>query len=64
MSDDVLVFRQRNGFKVETRDKDRSRLTAFRRSLHFPELLFNLGLSGHRDERFMLKLESQDQGIP
>jgi predicted nucleotidyltransferase component of viral defense system len=27
-------------------------------------LLFELGLSGHKDERFMLKLESQDQGIP
>lgn len=64
MSDDVLVFLQRNGFKVEARDKDQSRLTAFRRSLHFPELLFELGLSGHKDERFMLKLESQDQGIP
>jgi predicted nucleotidyltransferase component of viral defense system len=64
MSDDVLVFLQRNGFKVEARDKDKSRLTAFRRSLHFPELLFELGLSGHKDERFMLKIESQDQGIP
>ena len=64
MSDDVLVFLQRNGFKVEAKDKDKSRLTALRRSLHFPELLFELGLSGHKDERFMLKLESQDQGIP
>jgi predicted nucleotidyltransferase component of viral defense system len=64
MSDDVLVFLQRNGFKVEARDKDKSRLTAFRRSIHFPELLFELGLSGHKDERFMLKLEAQDQGIP
>jgi predicted nucleotidyltransferase component of viral defense system len=64
MSGDVLVFLQRNGFKVEARDKDKSRLTAFRRSLHFPELLFELGLSGHKDERFMLKIESQDQGIP
>jgi predicted nucleotidyltransferase component of viral defense system len=64
MSDDVLVFLHRNGFKVEARDKDKSRLTAFRRSLHFPELLFELGLSGHKDERFMLKIESQDQGIP
>ncbi len=64
MSDDVLVFLQRSGFKVEARDKDKSRLTAFRRSIHFPELLFELGLSGHKDERFMLKLEAQDQGIP
>jgi hypothetical protein len=39
-------------------------LSAYRRSLHFPELLFELGLSGHRDERFMLKLEAQDQGVP
>lgn len=64
MSDDVLVFLRRNGFKVEAKDRDMSRLTAFRRSLHFPELLFELGLSGHRDERFMLKIETQDQGIP
>ncbi|MFA5043469.1 MAG: nucleotidyl transferase AbiEii/AbiGii toxin family protein [Kiritimatiellia bacterium] len=64
MADDVQVFLRRNGFVVETRDKVRGRLTAFRRSLHFPELLFNLGLSGHRDERFMLKLESQDRGVP
>lgn len=64
MSDAVLVFLQRNGFKAEARDKNSHRLTAFRRSIHFPELLFDLGLSGHKDERFMLKLESQDQGIP
>ncbi|MEI8138928.1 MAG: nucleotidyl transferase AbiEii/AbiGii toxin family protein [bacterium] len=64
MTDDVLMFLNRSGFKVEARDKDKSRLMAFRRSLHFPQLLFELGLSGHKDERFMLKLESQDQGIP
>jgi predicted nucleotidyltransferase component of viral defense system len=63
MSEDVLAFLRRNGLKVETRDKDTSRLTAFRRSIHFPELLFDLGLSGHREERFMVKLEAQDQGI-
>lgn len=63
MSEDVLAFLKRNGLKVEARDKDTSRLTAFRRSLHFPEFLFGLGLSGHREERFMLKLEAQDQGV-
>lgn len=64
MADDVLVFLQRNGFKVDVRNKARGRLTAFRRSMYFPELLFDLGLSGHREERFLLKLEAQDQGIP
>ncbi len=62
MTDAVILFLQRSGFTVEARDRDNSRLTAFRRSLHFPELLFELGLSGHREERFMLKLEAQDQG--
>ena len=63
MSDDVIMFLQRNGFRVETRDKNNARLQAFRSSIHFPELLFDLKLSGHREERFMLKLEAQDQGI-
>lgn len=64
MSDDVLVFLQRSGLEVEIRDRANSRLTAFRRSLYFPELLFKLDLSGHREERLLLKLEAQDQGVP
>lgn len=64
MSDDVLLFLQRSGLEVEIRDRANSRLTAFRRSLCFPELLFKLDLSGHRDERLLLKLEAQDQGVP
>lgn len=63
MSDDVVLFLQRNGFKVEIKDKDKSKLMAFQSSIHFPELLFNLNLSGHRKERFMIKLEAQDQKI-
>ncbi len=63
MSDAVLLFLRRNGFDVEAREKVSNRLTAFRRSLHFPGLLFAMGLSRHRDERFMVKLEAQDQGI-
>ena len=62
MTDDVLRFLQRSGFRAETRDKVNTRLIAFRRNLYFPELLFELGLSGHKDERFLIKVESQDQG--
>lgn len=64
MSEDVLSFLRRAGLKAEVREKDSTRLTAFRCSIHFPELLFNLGLSGHREARFMVKLEAQDQGVP
>ncbi len=63
MSDDVMQFLRRNGYKVESKDKDSPKLTAFRRNIYFPEFLFDLGLSGHRDERFLIKLEAQDQGV-
>lgn len=63
MTDDILLFLQRSGLRAETRDKDNSRLKAFRRNFYFPELLFSLGLSGYREERFLIKVESQDQGF-
>lgn len=63
MTDSVLKFLHRSGLEVETRDRESKKLTAFRRSFHFPELLFNLGLSGHREERFLIKIECEDQQI-
>lgn len=64
MTDGIVQFLKRSGFRVETRESKNPKLTAFRRSIYFPELLFDLGLSGHREERFLIKIESQDQGIP
>jgi predicted nucleotidyltransferase component of viral defense system len=63
MTDGVVRFLQQNNIDVETRDKDNPRLTAFRRNLYFPEMLFNLGLTGHKEERFLVKIEAQDQGV-
>ncbi|AGY54210.1 hypothetical protein BRDCF_p1583 [Bacteroidales bacterium CF] len=63
MTNGVVKFLERSGLQVEVRDKDNPRLTAFRRNIHFPELLFDLGLSGHKEERFLIKLETQDQGV-
>jgi predicted nucleotidyltransferase component of viral defense system len=63
MSDDVMHFLKRNGYKVESKDKNSPKLTAFRRNIYFPEFLFDIGLSGHRDERFLIKIEAQDQGV-
>jgi predicted nucleotidyltransferase component of viral defense system len=63
MTDTVLKHLHRSGLMVETRDRENKKLTAFRRSLHFPELLFNLGLSGHREERLLIKIECEDQQI-
>jgi predicted nucleotidyltransferase component of viral defense system len=63
MTDSVLKNLHRSGLMVETRDRENKKLTAFRRSLHFPELLFNLGLSGLREERLLIKIECEDQQI-
>ena len=63
MTDDVITYLQRNGVNAVARDKNNPRLTAFRRNIYFPELLFELNLSGHRDERLLVKIEAQDQGI-
>lgn len=63
MTDDVLLFLNKNGYKVKTKDQNNVKLKAFRRNIYFPEFLFNLGLSGHREERFLIKIESQNQLI-
>ncbi len=61
MTDASIAFLRRNGLHAEPNDVENSRLKAFRRNIHFPGLLQRLGLSGHRDERFLLKIECQDQ---
>ena len=63
MTDDILVFLQRSGFRVETRDKQNEKLKAFRRNIYFPELLFDMTLSGYKEERFLIKIETQNQGF-
>ena len=63
MTEGVVNYLRQNNLQVETRDRPNPKLTAFRRNLYFPELLFDLGLTGHREERFLIKVEAQDQGF-
>ncbi|MCR5038224.1 MAG: nucleotidyl transferase AbiEii/AbiGii toxin family protein [Bacteroidales bacterium] len=63
MTNALIDYLKMNGLQVEPRDKANEKLTAFRRNIYFPGLLFELGLSGHRDERFLMKVEAQDQGV-
>ncbi len=63
MSGNVIRNLEHNGYKVGLRDKENPKLTAFRSNIYFPQLLFNLGLSGHKEERFLIKIEAQDQGV-
>lgn len=63
MTDGIIAFLGGNDLQVESRDKENTRLAAFRRNLYFPELLFKMNLSGHKEERFLIKIEAQDQGV-
>jgi len=63
MTDSVLQFLKRSGLRAEMRDTENEQLKAFRRNIYFPELLFELGLTGHKEERFLIKVESEDQNI-
>lgn len=63
MTDELVRYLQLQGLNAELRNKDNARLTAFRSNVHFPELLFDLLLTGHREERFLMKIEAQDQGV-
>lgn len=63
MTDSIIRYLRLNNIDVEPRDTPNPKLTAFRRNLHFPQMLFDLGLSGHREERLLIKVEAQDQGV-
>lgn len=63
MTHDVVLFLKRFGFDIEVREHAGKKLTAFRSNLVFPRLLFDLGMSVHKDEKFLIKIECQDQGI-
>jgi len=63
MSDELVRYLQQHGLNAELRNKENARLVAFRSNVYFPELLFDLQLTGHREERFLMKIEAQDQGM-
>lgn len=63
MTGSVLLFLQRSGLKTEVRDKTGDNLKAFQRNIFFPQLLFDMNLTAHKEERFLIKIECQDQQI-
>lgn len=61
LTEGVIKFLGNNGLQVKIKEKDDKKLIAFRCNIIFPELLIAMGLTGHRDERFLIKIECQDQ---
>lgn len=54
----------RNGLPAVVKLHESPRLSAYRRSILFPGLLHSIGLSSFPNERFMMKIEAQDQLVP
>ncbi|MFO7791083.1 MAG: nucleotidyl transferase AbiEii/AbiGii toxin family protein [Bacteroidota bacterium] len=64
MTDSLIRFLNLSGFSVDADDKTKdTELNAFRRNIVFPEFLYKHNLSAFRNEKFLIKIESQNQHI-
>ena len=64
MTDSVGVYLSNLGYLVKIEDKAKDEnIMAYRRNITFPSLLYDNGLSPFREEKFLIKIESQDQGF-
>jgi predicted nucleotidyltransferase component of viral defense system len=62
MTDALINFLLSIGYNIKADDKEKdSDLNAYRRNLVFPELLYYNKLSPFKEEKFLIKIESQDQ---
>jgi predicted nucleotidyltransferase component of viral defense system len=60
LSDMVLDRLRKEGINVEAEDKEKDKkLVAFRRNIVFPGLLFDLGFTGHREKKLLIKIECE-----
>jgi len=60
LTDRVIERLREEGIKVEADDKEKDlQLTAFRRNIIFPGLLFDLGFTGHREKKLLIKIECE-----
>ena len=59
-SDALIAYLTNNGLNATAKEMESDRLTAMRRSILFPGLLHDLGLSAFKEERFLMKIEAQD----
>ncbi len=59
-TDKVVDRLKLEGLDVVADDKEKDKtLSAFRRNITFPGLMYELGLTGHRDKKFLIKIECE-----
>jgi len=58
LTDKVIARLRNEGIRVEAGDKEKDlKIHAFRRNIMFPGMLYDLGLTGHREKRLLIKIE-------
>ena len=59
-TDSVIKRLQNEGINIAAEDKEKDlTINAFRRNLVFPGLLYDLKLTGNKEQKFLIKIESQ-----
>jgi len=60
LTNEIIHKLRQEGITVEADDKEKDKkLFAFRRNIVFPGLLFDLGLTGHREKKLLIKIECE-----
>ena len=60
ITDKVITRFREEGINVQAEDKEKDlKIAAFRRNVIFPGLLFELGLTGHREKKLLIKIECE-----
>jgi len=60
LTDRVILRLREEGIMVKAEDKEKDlKIAAFRRNIIFPGLMFELGLTGHREKKLLIKIECE-----
>ena len=60
LTDKIINRLRQEGINVEADDKEKDKkLIALRRNIVFPGLLFDLGFTGHREKKLLIKIECE-----
>jgi predicted nucleotidyltransferase component of viral defense system len=60
LTDNVIARLSDEGIKVKSEDKEKDlKIIALRRNIIFPGLLYELGLTGHKEKKLLIKIECE-----
>jgi predicted nucleotidyltransferase component of viral defense system len=60
LTENVMAKLRAEDIKVEAEDKEKDlKLVAYRRNIVFPSLLYDIGLTGHREKKLLIKIECE-----